>query len=46
MDRGAWWATVHVVAKSQTNLAIKQQQRQKNRLQWNIQIQIIEYLKT
>ena len=50
MDRGAWWATVHVVAKSQTNLAIKQKQRQTktnlHRLQWNIQIQIIEYLKT
>ena len=25
MDRGAWWATVHGVAKSQKDLATKQQ---------------------
>ena len=26
MERGAWWATVHGVTKSQTNLTTKQQQ--------------------
>ena len=26
MDRGAWWATVHAVAKSWTRLRTKQQQ--------------------
>ena len=25
MDRGAWWATIHVVAKSQTGLSMQQQ---------------------
>ena len=27
MDRGAWWATVHGVAKNQTQLMTKQQQQ-------------------
>ena len=28
MDRGAWWATVHGVAESRTDLSTKQQQQQ------------------
>ena len=28
MDRGAWWATVHVAAKSQTRLSTKHHHQQ------------------
>ena len=30
MDRGAWWATVHGVAKSRTQLRDEAQQRQRS----------------
>ena len=32
MDRGAWWATVHGVTKSQTQLSVKAQHKQCSRL--------------
>ena len=32
MDRGAWWATVHVVTKSQTRLKLLSTAQPKDRL--------------
>ena len=34
MDRGAWWATVHVVAKSQTRLSTWSQHSEEGIIQW------------
>ena len=36
MDRGAWWATVHRVAKGQHNLATEQQQLKNDKPRANI----------